>query len=196
MSKEAFDFNEILSSEKSLNAPHSRTIVFAAEKFKEHSCKKILDLACGNGRDSKYLIQQGFDVTGVDMSSDAIMRLQNSYGNNFMVADALHLPFEDASFDGLYNFGLLHVFTDNMEENRTKLMNEINRVLKPGGIAIITTLWTDIPGCGLPKLCCITAEEIEEIFRPFNALDKEVVKDDSCTGWDSIHWRIVIKREG
>ena len=33
---------------------------------------KVLDLACGNGRHTKFLIEKGFDVTSVDLNQNAL----------------------------------------------------------------------------------------------------------------------------
>ncbi len=36
--------------------------------FNENRIKKILDVGCGNGRNLIYLVQQGFDMSGIDLA--------------------------------------------------------------------------------------------------------------------------------
>lgn len=57
--------DNLLSPEKSL--------VDCVEYFKEGT---VLDIACGDGRNSLFLLEKGFEVTGVDFSSKALERLE------------------------------------------------------------------------------------------------------------------------
>jgi len=63
--------------------------------------KKLLDVGCGTGHWSNFFSQSGFTVTGVDISPEMIRVAdeKNTTRASFMVADAHHLPFEDALFD-------------------------------------------------------------------------------------------------
>ena len=71
---------------------------------------KVLDCGCADGRNSAYLIDYGFDVTGIDQSSTVIERTQKRYPNgNFIVGDVRELPLEDNSFDIIIDAGALHV---------------------------------------------------------------------------------------
>ncbi len=50
--------------------------------------KKIMDIGCGNGRDSIYFSQNGLEVTGVDASEEAISYLnQYNMKNSMFVCD-------------------------------------------------------------------------------------------------------------
>src|ERR1700742_1460330 len=71
------------------------------------NCRKVLDAGCGGGRNLVYLLQNGFEVYGIDpdrASVEAVKALskQLSPGNpldNFKIASIEALPFEDAYFD-------------------------------------------------------------------------------------------------
>ncbi|MFZ5626275.1 MAG: class I SAM-dependent methyltransferase, partial [Bacillota bacterium] len=158
----AFDFHTLLASEKAQNTPPSQTARWVLPLF-QATKGPVLDLGCGNGRDSLYFFEQGLQVVAVDIDAEAIGRLALKAEFECLVADALNLPFREFSFDAIYSFGLLHVFTESIEENRQQVLDEAWRVLKPGGIAVFTALWTDIPGCGLPELCCLTEAEVEQL---------------------------------
>lgn len=102
--------------------------------------KKILDLGCGLGTDLSRFAKGGAEVTGVDISSRAVelatqnfeqRGLQGQFAQ--MNGHALDLP--DNYFDFVYCHTVLH-FTNKPES----LVAEINRVLKPGGEALIMTI--------------------------------------------------------
>jgi ubiquinone/menaquinone biosynthesis C-methylase UbiE len=97
---------------------------------------RVLDLGCGIGGPARYLAATfGCRVTGVDLSPafiDAATYLTERCGLSdrvtFQVGNALHLPFEDATFDTVF---LQHVAMNI--EDRTALYTEIRRILMPGG---------------------------------------------------------------
>jgi SAM-dependent methyltransferase len=97
---------------------------------------RVLDLGCGIGGPARYLAANfGCKVTGVDLSQgfiDAAIYLTARCGLSdrvtFQVGDALHLPFEDASFDAVF---LQHVAMNI--EDRAALYAEVRRILGPGG---------------------------------------------------------------
>lgn len=99
--------------------------------------RRVLEIGCGMGTDSRYISKKGCNITSLDLSYDNVlyatkgMRLfqLNNTGVN---ADAENLPFKDNSFDVVYSFGVLHHTPDTQ-----KAINEVKRVLKPKGQAVI-----------------------------------------------------------
>lgn len=93
---------------------------------------QILDLCCGNGPVTQVLVQQSQQVTGLDASPKAIARAQaNVPQATFVEGFAEAMPFADASFDVVHTSMALH----EMEpEQRSKILQEVYRVLKPNGI--------------------------------------------------------------
>ena len=104
------------------------------------SGKKVLEIGCGMGMDLLQFAKKGAKVVGVDLVPRHIKlanRLFEIEKINFedykiFLADAESLPFNDMSFNFVYSFGVLH-HTPNIE----KAINEIWRVLKPGGRIVI-----------------------------------------------------------
>lgn len=93
---------------------------------------KILDAGCAAGRDSKVFKDNGYDVTGVDISQ-GLLQIASAHNPNitFTVGDFRNLPFEDASFDGIWSHAsLLHMET---QSDVSSSLAEFSRVLKPGG---------------------------------------------------------------
>jgi SAM-dependent methyltransferase len=111
-------------------------IKFLLDKYL-FSGEKVLDLGCGNGRYFEYLKEKNVDYFGVDNSDKLIELAKNRYpGVNFQIADAFNLPFSDNFFDKIVSIAVLHHIPS--EELRIKFLKELKRVLKPGGILILT----------------------------------------------------------
>jgi ubiquinone/menaquinone biosynthesis C-methylase UbiE len=92
-----------------------------------------LEVGCGNGADGVLFALNGADYTGVDLTQTAVDATRKhfeelSLPGRFQVENAESLSFDNASFDAVYSFGVLH-HTDNIR----KALSEIYRVLKPGG---------------------------------------------------------------
>lgn len=100
--------------------------------------KDVLDLACGVGYGSNYLMtQRPKSVIGLDISKEAINFARCHYNNadlQFLVDDVTHLPFNDKSFDVAIAFEIIeHV------ENCSICVAEVKRILRPNGVFIIST---------------------------------------------------------
>ena len=96
---------------------------------------RILDLGSGPGHDSMALEAAGATVVSVDLDP-AALGLAHDRGAKAVRGDAYHLPFPDASFDGVYCSNIVeHVPAAG------PLLDEIARVLEPRGWAWIS--WTN-----------------------------------------------------
>ncbi len=99
--------------------------------------RDILDVGCGGGFLSNYLGAHGHRVVGLDASRDAlaVAQLHDDSGRvRYEHADALSLPFADASFDVVCAMDFLeHV------EQRERVIAEAARVLKPSGLFFFHT---------------------------------------------------------
>jgi len=102
---------------------------------------KILDIGCGNGRFFE-LCNNKISYFGIDSSEELIKIAKNRYAEaNFQVADALKLPFSDNYFDKVYSIAVFQHIPS--KEFRQQFLNEVKRVLKPGGFLFLTVwnLW-------------------------------------------------------
>ena len=96
----------------------------------------ILDLGCGSGNDTLYLIDKGKKVISCDYSINAINNIKKNFPGVydtkcFNMLDGL--PFDDNSFDIVIADLSLHYFR---EEDTFKIINEIKRVLTDKGSLI------------------------------------------------------------
>jgi len=100
---------------------------------------KVLDVGCGLGGPCRMIADEfNCDVSGIDMSHEFIRTAQRlsqitklNGTTEFVQGDALHLPYEDASFDV--------VWTQHVQmniEDKERFYAEISRVLKSGGSLI------------------------------------------------------------
>jgi SAM-dependent methyltransferase len=103
-----------------------------AERFRCHlPSGLILDLPAGDGVNSRRLAAAGYIVRAADLFPE------HCQGKGFScdrVDMTKPLPYDDSSFDGiLHSEGIEHI------DNQIALLQEFHRILKPGGILIVTT---------------------------------------------------------
>ncbi len=100
--------------------------------LEQNKDKEILDLGCGIGADTLYLLERGYNVLSCDFSNEALKSIQDNIPNS----KTLHLdmrkefPIEDDSYSLIIADLSLHYF-DN--ETTIHIMNEIKRILKQDG---------------------------------------------------------------
>jgi ubiquinone/menaquinone biosynthesis C-methylase UbiE len=92
---------------------------------------KILDVGCGPGHQMRRLRNQGFEVFGVEPAEN-MRKIARSRLPAWTVREgsALDLPFENETFDFVYE---IEVFRYLAHEDNLQGLNEVFRVLKPGG---------------------------------------------------------------
>lgn len=96
---------------------------------------RILDIGCGAGITVNYLCDTcGFDAVGLDSSAAAFSR--QGCSQRFYVSNAECMPFEAASFDGAMAECSLSVM-----KYKGEILDEINRILLPGGKLAISDLY-------------------------------------------------------
>lgn len=95
----------------------------------------VLELGCGEGRGVELLAPLGTSYIGIDKIKDVIDRLKSKFPDyEFKSGTFPPFPFEDNTFDTIITFQVI----EHVKEDEAFVM-EIHRVLKPGGVALITT---------------------------------------------------------
>lgn len=91
---------------------------------------EVLEAMCGSGQTTGYLLAGGARVTGLDLSDVAIERFRTRWPATRVIrASILESGLAAESFDGVVVLGGLHHVHPNVDD----AVNEIYRVLKPGG---------------------------------------------------------------
>jgi ubiquinone/menaquinone biosynthesis C-methylase UbiE len=100
---------------------------------------RVLDLGCGTGPVVAELRRLGFDCVGLDYSQDMLefakqrLRASGLDDSQILQGDCRHTPFPDARFDAVVCLGVI-----SYVENYEVVLAEIRRILKPGGVLVVS----------------------------------------------------------
>ncbi|WP_188192430.1 class I SAM-dependent methyltransferase [Nonomuraea sp. SYSU D8015] len=113
--------------------PHQLRSTFS--RFVEPGAR-VLEAGCGMGHFTVAARVLGYRAEGLDWSSETIEELRRRFPEiPWHVGDVRKLECDDGSFDAVYSPGVCEHF----EEGPVQILRETQRILRPGGIAIITT---------------------------------------------------------
>lgn len=143
--------------------------------------KTVLDIASGEGYGSNILSTVAEKVTGVDIDAGVIGYAKKKYIKNnlsFKVGSASEIPMETASVDVVVSFE-----TIEHHDKHDEMIAEVKRVLKPGGLLIISTpdkkYYSDIPRYANPF-------HVKELYQhEFDALLKKYFRNVQMTAQQS-----------
>lgn len=133
-------WNELFTQEEyRWTGPH-RLVVQLAERLQGHPGAHILDLGCGAGRHLVYLASLGFAVQGMDLAVNGLRAAAGGLKDakvsaGLLQADMTALPYAGETFDALVS---VHVIFHNPAALLQRTMDEIFRVVKPGGLVFLT----------------------------------------------------------
>ncbi len=100
--------------------------------------KKVLDVGCGNGYGTALMAKSAKEIIGLDYDAETVEQNKKTYSSlsniSFKQAFIPPVPFEAASFDVITAFQFIeHI------EPRKEFLKECLRVLRPGGVLLVTT---------------------------------------------------------
>ena len=125
---------------------HYTRYIFVQDLCKD---KKVLNVACGAGYGSEVLLKNASEVFNIDISEQLVAYGNLRYGsfnNHFLNMDAQKMTFPDKYFDVIVSFETFEHLPRYKD-----FLNECYRVLKPGGIAVISMPNKNITSPGLQK---------------------------------------------
>lgn len=110
---------------------------YALHEYLDFRGKQVLDVGSGNGYVLSKYAEEGAQVYGIDITAQGVELCRKRFEylglqGDFQVADAQEIPFPDNTFDCVCSMGVLHHVP-----NTQKALDEIYRVLKPGGRLIV-----------------------------------------------------------
>ncbi len=149
---------------------------------------RVLEIGCGLGYDTRWLVEAGGQVTALDGSAVALARLAAALPGPHYVYHRLPapLPFPAASFDAVAAGLSLHYFA---WDDTLAIMNEVHRVLRPGGLFVFA-----VNASGDAEFGSGRGEEIEPGLFAFDGRRKRFFDEAGCrrllaTGWDLLTLR-------
>jgi SAM-dependent methyltransferase len=106
--------------------------------FQYFAGHRLLEIGPGLGTDHAQFARAGARTYAIDLTKTHLQLTRQRFAleqlkTRLARADAESLPFAEASFDVVYSFGVLHHTPDTL-----KAVEEARRVLKPGGVAIVS----------------------------------------------------------
>lgn len=148
---------------------------------------RVLDLGCGDGRNTLFLLGKGLDVTAVDVSSLAMAKLVANAGAcegrlHPLVADARDVPFQ-GPYDLIIAHGLLHLMS---RFDWSLLIKRMQCATSPDGynvVAVFTNTIPPPPELGPFMLGLFREGELLEHYRAWRIeLYRSYVLDDEHPG--------------
>ncbi|MEM7362835.1 MAG: class I SAM-dependent methyltransferase, partial [Pseudomonadota bacterium] len=106
----------------------------------------LLELGCGAGNMTIWMAQNGYECAGIDIADTAIDWARNNAVDagvdaNFKVASLTDIPFDDGAFDFVLDGNAFHCI---IGDDRARVLQEVVRILKPGGYFLVRTVCTPI----------------------------------------------------
>jgi SAM-dependent methyltransferase len=162
--------------------------------------RDVLDVGCGAGVEVVRFARGGARVTGVDIAASAVELTRQNLAQQGLTArleaaDGEALPLPDASFDFVYAHGVMQYTSD-----AGRLVAEVHRVLRPGGLAMFQAYnrvsWLNLLSKVMkvplehedaPVLRRYSIQELRALLRPFSTVDivpeRFPVKSRLHKGW-------------
>jgi ubiquinone/menaquinone biosynthesis C-methylase UbiE len=131
------------SVETELQTAHYRRAIRTRQQYLPYLPEDDLILEAGSGLSSAVITlrNMGYNVVGLDYAENALHVSRTHTADLPLLAGDVHaLPFADNSLGGYLSFGVLEHFEQGMQP----ALREAHRVLKPGGVAVITIPYPNI----------------------------------------------------
>jgi SAM-dependent methyltransferase len=146
--------------------------------FLEKKVKDILIPGIGYGRNAKVFIENGINVTGIEISKTAIdLARQSGVDISIYHGSVSDMPFDNKLYDGIFCYGLIHLLNNH---ERDKLIKDCYNQLKPKGYMIFTTISKEAPmygrGIELSKDYFEIMEGLKMFFYDSDSINQEFGK--------------------
>jgi len=128
--------------------PPSKAVRFIAKSL-PHGVKRpmIIDAGCGEGRDTPFLLDNGFPVIALDISRQNLYKLSKKAKDAKISSERLHclnvdlvgsIPIKDATIEAVSDVWVLGsvILPHDGTTGARKYLGEIYRILRPGGLLV------------------------------------------------------------
>lgn len=134
---------------------------WAINKANLYGSMKILDIGSGVSQFPIYLASRGHEVYSIDNDETLVNKIAPKLAEwsgtnvNYSLGDVIQIKFEDNTFDRIFCISVLEHLEEELVNGKyvsykkknldIKAIAEMLRVLKPGGILVITVEWSEVP---------------------------------------------------
>lgn len=129
-------YSDYLADEQ-LHRMTAASIIGKARKYIKETHPSALDVGCAYGFFMDEAKKQGQETIGLELNQDAYLYAAQKLGLKVFNKDLLGSGFDDGAFDVVYVIGTIEHVMDP-----ARCLREVNRILKKGGIVVITTMDT------------------------------------------------------
>ena len=189
---------------------------YLALRWKEQGFAQFLDNGCGPGRHAIFFVSQGFQVTALDQSEQALEYLgdwakKTKLAVESVRGDLFHMPFAADRFDCIMDYNASY-HTDTA--GYLQAISQLRRVLRPGGEVYLTLLSQNDPGFlsappeshvdrytllhegGTPHFYGCQ-EDFSELFQGFSMAmpPREIRTRGPGSTKESVHYHLLLKKE-
>ena len=149
--------------------------MMAMELFRSNHLRKILIPGVGYGRNAKLFADNGFDVTGIEISGSAILHARQN-GLNFPIhhGSVTRMPFDKVQYDGIYCYALIHLLSK--PERMTFLQRCFDQLIS-GGIMVFVAASNQMSMYGKGRLLSKDRYSFQKGLNVFFYSNESVVRE-------------------
>lgn len=164
---------------------------------------EFLDLGCGQGRDSLFMLQKGFKVTAIDNSQEDIKKIKEFIQTNSLPLSNINLFCKDIkSFNIKKNkYAIINIFNSLQflpKKEAIKLIYKIKKTIKNKGYIIISGFTVSDPlykKMNNGNRCFFKPQELKKLFSDFNIIfyEEKIILDKGHYGSSEPHRHGIVK---
>ena len=134
------------------------TAISSATGFAKMEFQKILIPGIGYGRNAEPFLNKGMEVTGIEISGQAIELAMKHYGKSIEIyhGSVTDMPFDNKKYDAVFSHALIHLLDENQ---RNKFIQDCYNQLEDGGYMFFTAITKDAKTYGQGRLISIDRYE-------------------------------------
>ncbi len=197
----AFKSNDIMWGESPTD--NAKNVLGLLQKNK---IKSVLIPGFGYGRNARVFYDNGFNVTGIEISKTAIDRARKYFGSDVTIhyGSVTDMPFDKARYESIYCYSLIHLLD---KADRMKLIEDCYLQLVPNGIMVFVALSANDKRFGVGdevgkntfhsthglNLYFYDEASVKEEFGDYNIIDLKEINEPEENP-NERHWMIVCKK--
>ncbi len=182
----------------------------AAVLFHEKGLKKILIPGFGYGRNAQAFLENGFEISGIEISETAIALSKKYISKPLKIyhGPVSEMPFSKDIYDGIFCYSLIHLLN---RQDRDQFIQNCYKQLKPRGLMIFVAISTNDNRFGIGEkldknyfssphglnLFFYDKEDIEAEFREYGLKDYQEIQEPKIQKGHlpgQILWRIICEK--